>query len=522
MRQISREMTMAKETNTILIIGGGPAGLTAAYQLQKEHYDGRIIILEASDHLGGIAATIEHNGNYMDLGGHRFFTKSEEVLDIWFDLFQKQTQPAKDELEHGENFGDYSTILEDDSGSPEKRDDVMLTRRRVSRIYYKGKFFDYPIKLSAKLFINMGFVDTLRAGFGYMKTWFKKLPEDSLENFYINRFGKPLYQMFFESYTEKLWGIHPSKLDASWGAQRVKGLSVGAVLKNALFKPKNKETSLIERFYYPKFGPGQMWTLMAERLLTNGAEICYNAEVRRITKAGDTWRVMTKDGDEYTADKVISSMPIRDLIGAFGDAVPADVKAAADLHYRDFQTVGILAKKLNLANKTKMKTVNGIIPDCWIYIQDAGVTVGRVQVFNNWSPYLVKDENTCWIGMEFFCNEGDELWNMTDEEFTALAVRDIEKLGIVSKENILDTHRIRVKKAYPVYDDAYQTFDKVKGWLNDCDGIYCVGRNGQHRYNNLDHSMLTGYYAARCITRGEDKTQLWAVNTEKEYHESKS
>lgn len=504
-----------------LVIGGGPAGLTAAYELLKQSSDYKVIILEASDHLGGISATMEYKGNRMDLGGHRFFTKSEKVNQIWSEVLQKQTAPAEDEVDMGTCFSEYSGA---EDGDPVKNDNVMLVRRRVSRIYYNHKFFDYPIKLNAKLFKTMGLGTSFLCGMSYLKSCVHKLPETSLENFYINRFGKKLYSMFFESYTEKLWGIHPSKLDASWGAQRVKGLSIMSILKNALFKPKNKETSLIEKFYYPKFGPGQMWSEMAEKIKALGGEIIYDARVISLVQDNNTWTVKyTHNNSEIDirSSVVFSSMPIRELIAAMPAADSEVAEIAASLNYRDFRTAGILCSDLVLKNKTKLATRNNIIPDCWIYIQDKSVIVGRLQIFNNWSPYLVKDKNTCWVGMEYFCTEGDELWSMPDNDFLALAKSELEKLGIVEAGNILDSVSYKVRKAYPVYDKAYQSFPTVSNWLIQQPNLYCIGRNGQHRYNNLDHSMLTACVAVACLLNNFSRSAVWDVNTEQEYHEEK-
>ncbi len=506
-----------------LVIGGGPAGLTAAYELLKQTDKYEVIVLEASDHLGGISATMSYKGNKMDLGGHRFFTKSERVNKIWSEVLTSQTAPAIDEKELGTAFSEYSGVPD---GDPTENDNVMLVRRRVSRIYYNHKFFDYPIKLNAKLFKTMGLGTSFLCGMSYLKSCVHKLPETSLENFYINRFGKKLYSMFFESYTEKLWGIHPSKLDASWGAQRVKGLSIMSILKNALFKPKNKETSLIDKFYYPKFGPGQMWSEMAEKIKALGGKIIYNSTVTSLVYDNNLWTVGYKTNSkdsEIRAAVVFSSMPIRNLIKSMPKSDPEVEKISSSLHYRDFRTAGILCSELALRNKTKMLTYNDIIPDCWIYIQDKGVTVGRVQIFNNWSPYLVQDRGTCWIGMEYFCTEGDNLWEMSDEQFTALAKAELQKLGLVQAGDILDSVSYKVHKAYPVYDEVYKSFETVKNWLLNQPNLYCIGRNGQHRYNNLDHSMLTACVAVDNVLKkaGTVPSDVWEVNTEKEYHEEK-
>ena len=366
---------------------------------------------------------------------------------------------------------------------------------------------------------------------------FHKLHETSLENFYINRFGKPLYQMFFEDYTEKLWGVHPSQIAADWGAQRVKGLSVWRVITSALTKPFRKkggkvETSLIEEFYYPKYGPGQLWERLADTDRDMGAELLINREVIGVTaENGIVKSVRVRCTDETSADfgseqdiacdYLISSMPVKELVQALPDA-PREIRdIAAALPYRDFITVGLLLDRLAIRNKTKIPTVNNIVPDCWIYIQERDVKLGRLQIFNNWSPYMV-DDNTkhVWVGLEYFCTEGDEMWNTPPEEFIQFAAAELEKIGIIDRKDILDSFTTKVKKAYPAYFGSYSRFPEVREYLDGFENLFCVGRNGQHRYNNMDHSMLTAINAARAIISGAaDKSDVWNVNTEKEYHE---
>lgn len=522
-----------------VIIGAGPAGLTAAYELLKKT-DIKPVILEESPYIGGISRTAEYNGNRMDLGGHRFFTKSEQVEKIWEELMPLQGSPSKDDLLLGRDMP-----LEEGGPDPEQTDRVFLVRNRVSRIFFLRKFFDYPISMKPQTFINMGFVRTVKAGFGYLYSSIFKRKENSLEDFYINRFGKPLYEMFFEDYTEKLWGIHPSKIAPDWGAQRVKGLSLGKIFIELITKPfrKNKqssETSLIEQFMYPKKGPGQLWEIMADEIRNMGGEIHMEtkADGIRMTEEGGSRKVngIYAGGQLFEGDYYFSSMPIKDLFRAIertseenaleehAAAVPAVVKETAEgLPYRDFITVGLLVKKLEITNETRMKTVGDIVPDCWIYIQERDVKIGRLQVFNNWSPYMPKDyENTVWVGLEYFCDEGDAMWNMTSEEFISFATEELEKIHIIKKENILDATHIRVKKAYPAYFGTYAQFNEIEDYLKGFSNLYCIGRNGQHRYNNMDHSMLTAIEAVNLIREGNpDQSVLWKVNTEKEYHETK-
>lgn len=525
-----------KSMKNVVIIGAGPAGLTAAYTLLKESSEYHPIIVEASGLIGGISRTERYNGNRIDIGGHRFFSKNKEIMKLWSDILPLQGAPAKDD----KALGRTHTFSDNPDIDPDKIDDVFLARTRISRIYFRKKFFDYPISLKPATFINMGFANTVRAGFGYLASVFHKLPETSLENFYINRFGKPLYQMFFEDYTEKLWGVHPSEIAADWGAQRVKGLSVWKVITAALSKPFPKrdgrvETSLIEEFYYPKYGPGQLWEKMADIDREMGAELLLNREVVKIcAQNGRVCSVVVKCTDENSpdygkeqtieCDYLISSMPVKDLVQALPD-VPQDISdIAAALPYRDFITVGLLLDKLQIQNKTKIPTINNIVPDCWIYIQEREVKLGRLQIFNNWSPYMV-DDNTkhVWVGLEYFCTEGDEMWNTPSEEFIRFAAEELEKIGIIKREDIADSFTVKVKKAYPAYFGSYSRFGLVREYLDGFENLFCVGRNGQHRYNNMDHSMLTAINAARSVISGSlDKEAVWNVNTEKEYHEEHS
>lgn len=510
----------------VVVIGAGPAGLAAAYQLNKDGFD--VTVLELENFVGGISRTCEYKGNHIDIGGHRFFTKNSRVDNLWHEILPNQSAPSKDDI-----VLNRQVELDQSGRDPEKVDEVLLHRQRVSRIYFLKKFFDYPISLKFRTFRNMGFFRTMKSGFGYIGSCIHKRPENSLEDFYINRFGKPLYQLFFESYTEKLWGVHPSNLSADWGAQRVKGLSLRKAFVSAITKPFKKkdknsvETSLIESFEYPKYGPGQLYTVFAKQLQEKGVKIIYNEEVNKfVVKDHVLSSVYTKSGHKYDADFVVSSMPIKDLFTSLGKDNVSDesYQVATELPYRDFITVGILLNKLKIKNKTKIKTINNIVPDTWIYVQERDVTMGRIQVFNNWSPYMVNDYlNTVWIGLEYFCNEGDKMWNESDENFISIAVDELVRMRIIeSKENVLDATRIKVKKAYPAYFGSYTSFDKVKKELDGFKNLYCIGRNGQHRYNNMDHSMLTGLIAGDLINSGSyNKEELWNVNSEKEYHETK-
>jgi len=517
------------QKKTAIIIGAGPAGLTAAYTLLKET-DIHPIVFEESEFIGGISRTAVYKNNRIDIGGHRFFSKSDTVTALWNELMPVQGAPAKDDKLLGR-----SKPLAEGGPDPETEEAVMLVRNRVSRIFYLRRFFDYPISLKLQTFRNMGLGRTMKAGFGYIRAALFKRKEDSLEDFYINRFGKPLYEMFFEDYTEKVWGVHPSKISPDWGAQRVKGLSLMKAMMAVLLKPfrrdqKRQETSLIEQYVYPKKGPGQFWELMAEKVTELGGEIHMNAKVVGMDisdGAVEAVRVRDEAGQvsAYKADGFFSSMPIRDLVEAIGENAPADVRAAAaGLPYRDFITVGLLLNKLKIKNGTKLKTVGNIVPDCWIYIQERDVKIGRLQIFNNWSPYMVDDlENTVWIGLEYFCTEGDAMWNTPPEEFIQFAVDELAKIDVIDKADVLDATHIRVKKAYPAYFGTYDQFDAIRGYLDSLPNLYCIGRNGQHRYNNMDHSMMTAIEAVKLFKQGSsDKSAVWNVNTEEEYHEQKS
>ena len=512
-----------------LIIGAGPAGLTAAYELLTKDKNAEVVVFEESDKMGGISRTVDYKGNRMDMGGHRFFSKVPEVNEWWEKMLPQQGAPTYDDI-----VLKRPMKMHEGGPDPERTDRVMLRRNRVSRIFFERRFYDYPISLKPETFKNMGLGTTMVAGFSYIRACIFKRKENSLEDFYINRFGKKLYSMFFEHYTENLWGRHPSQIDPSWGAQRVKGVSIMAVLKNAIGKQFHRnnrkvETSLIEEFSYPKLGPGELWDVTAEEVKKLGGTILTGARVTGIHKNAQnhiTGVTYQQNGQEQTmeGDLVISSMPIKDLVAGMND-VPADpARIAAGLPYRDYMTVGVLIPHLNLENKTDIRTIGNIVPDNWVYVHDRSVQMGRFQVYNNWSPYLVKDlEHTIWMGLEYFCNEGDHMWSMTDDEFAKMAIGEMVTLKLIdSSADVLDYHVERVKKAYPAYFDTYEEMDSLVDYLNSIDNLYCVGRNGQHRYNNIDHSMCTSFEAVKDIISGtRDRSNIWSVNTEKEYHEEK-
>ena len=522
---------MAKQK--VVIIGAGPAGLTMAYELLRDGGNKRfdVVIVEASQEIGGISKTVKHRGNRMDIGGHRFFSKDDRVMRFWADLMPLQGANSFDD----EILGRKKPLI-DGGPDPNKEDDVMLVRRRVSRIYTFGKFFDYPISMKKETFKNMGLARTTKAGFSYLATVVHKRKENSLEDFYINRFGKVLYAPFFEKYTEKLWGHHPREISADWGAQRVKGISIRAVVKdmfNKTFGKKNQEnteTSLIEEFWYPKYGPGHLWETLAKRVEDLGGKIKKGYCVRKINF--EDGRIVslscetTEGRKRMTGDIFASSMPMNDLVAAFsGIETPKKIKTIAQgLPFRDFITVGVQVDKLNFENLTDIPTLGNVVPYCWIYLQEPSVKMLRMQIFNNWSPYLLKDaEHKVWVGLEYTCDEGDKYWNMSDEEFTNFAIGELASMNIVDKDKVEDTHCERIKKAYPAYFDTYKDIDKLIAFIDKIDNLYCIGRNGQHRYNNMDHSMVTGMEAAKNIIDGKtDKSNVWNVNTEQNYHETKN
>ena len=513
-----------------IVIGAGPAGLTAAYELVKKNKDMEVIVFEESNNIGGISRTVNYKGNRMDMGGHRFFSKIPEVNEWWENILPMQAAPAYDYKKLG-----IKIPLADKGPDPETEDRTMLIRHRVSRIFFNKNFYDYPISLKPETFKNFGFLTTVKVGFSYLISVFHKLPENNLENLYINSFGRELYSMFFENYTENLWGRHPSDIDASWGRQRTKGLSIFGIVKNYLektFKVKNRKvnTSLIEEFRYPKLGPGQLWEVTAGEIEKMGGRILLQHRVSGVIKNEKDHLTGVKvehDGIEevFSGDYIISSMPVRDLVAGMNDVPKQYAKIAEGLPYRDYITVGVLVHRLSLRNMTDIKTIGNIIPDNWVYVQDKGIHMGRFQIYNNWSPYMIKDiENTVWLGLEYFCCEGDEWWNMSEDEFADFAIRDMICLGLISdKSEVLDYHEEKVKKAYPAYFDTYDRMDELVGYLNSIDNLYCVGRNGQHRYNNTDHSMVTSFEAVKCILTGNhNKEAIWSVNTEKVYHEEKN
>lgn len=524
------------EKKKAIIIGAGPAGLTAAFELLLRS-DIKPIILERSEYIGGISKTVNYKGNRIDIGGHRFFSKSDRVMEWWMKMMPIAAAPdASFIISYQNKTREINPEMM--KHTPTDPDRVMLVRERLSRIYYLKKFFDYPVSLSGQTISNLGMAKMMKIGMSYM--WsraFQIKNEKTLEDFFINRFGKELYHTFFKDYTEKVWGVPCNEISSDWGAQRIKKLTIGKAIVHAIksqFKSKDKkdlsqkdtETSLIEQFLYPKLGPGQLWEEVAKLVVEMGGEIHHFIDVEGIThkdnKITSVKAKNTKTGavDTYDGDYFFSTMPMKNLIAGFSPAAPAPIREVADgLMYRDFITVGLLLKELKVKDE---KVANKLIKDNWIYIQEREVKIGRLQIFNNWSPYMVKDPNNVWVGLEYFCNVGDELWSKPDDEFMKFAIDELAQIGIISKEAVIDCTLLREEKTYPAYFGTYNRFDELKTYINQFENLFLVGRNGMHKYNNSDHSMLTAMTAVDNIIAGsKEKENIWTINTEQEYHEKK-
>ncbi len=517
---------------TAIIIGAGPAGLTAAYELISTT-DIIPIIFEQSADIGGISKTVNYKGNRIDIGGHRFFSKSDRVMKWWQSMLPIQGKPSRDDI-----LLCRTPMLSaaTNAPDPEVTDRVMLVRSRLSRILFDRRFFDYPISLNRKTITNLGIRRITKIGVSYALSRLSPIdPEISLKDFLINRFGDELYKTFFEDYTEKVWGVPCSQIPSEWGHQRIKGLSVAKalsyaikrlIISNGSVSQQNVETSLIETFLYPKLGPGQMWEEVARRIIDKGGRIVLNSPVVGISHNGHhIVGVSVADPLSgktlfHQAEYVLSTMPVKELTGAMTAPPPPEVSDVAQgLMYRDFITVGLLLKKIKIPNRSK--TLNGMIPDNWIYIQDRDVRLGRIQFFNNWSPYLVNGQNNVWVGLEYFCSRGDVLWQKCDNDLIRFAVKELTKIGMIDIVDVLDHTVIRMPNSYPAYFGTYDRFELVRKYLDTFSNLFLIGRNGMHRYNNQDHSMLTAMAAVDNIRRGiETKDNIWSINAEADYHES--
>ena len=521
---------------TAVIAGAGPAGLTAALEFLRRS-DIVPLVFEADTQVGGISKTVNYRGNRMDLGGHRFFSKSDWVMRWWQNILPIAAGQVDSKDVMRLAYQGRSRELIPEAIAPASSDAVMLVRQRMSRIFYRRRFFDYPLKLNANTLRNMGLLETLQVGLSYGHARLAPIrPETTLEEFFINRFGDRLYRTFFKDYTEKVWGVPCREISAEWGAQRIKGLSVTKALAHAVTNSfrnpadtaqKRTETSLIERFLYPKFGPGQMWEEVARQVALRGGDIHLKHRIVGIDRDGfDVTAVTVRDETtgsirHVPCDYFISTMPVRGLTALLQPADPQVTRIADRLPYRDFMTAGLLLRKMNLGNNHAQRTsANGMPPDNWIYMQEPDVRIGRLQVFNNWSPAMVADPDTIWLGLEYFCREGDHLWSMDDGRFIDFAAGELEKIGMIDRRDVLDGTLVRVPKAYPAYFGEYSEFGKVRAYLDQFSNLYPVGRNGMHRYNNQDHSMLAANSAvSSIIDRGHGKSQIWDINAEDEYHE---
>ena len=536
-------------TRKAIIIGAGPAGLTAGLELLRRT-DIVPIILEASNEIGGLSRTIRYKGNRMDIGGHRFFSKSDRVMKWWMEMMPIADLPSSEKdtvigyrgksrtipvRSPDEIVTETSSATAMAAAPPPDADRVMLIRPRKSRIYFLRTFFDYPISLSKDTLKKLGLVRTIRVGISYIAARFHQIkPELTLEDFFTNRFGRELYLTFFKSYTEKVWGHPCSEISAEWGAQRIKGLSLMTAIKHFIRKTligqsgemediaqKGTNTSLIERFMYPKLGPGQLWEHVADEIKRLGGEIHLERTVVGMKcSKNHVNRVLVKDPKQarhvFAGDYFFSTMPVRDLVRAMDAPVPANVREVSEgLQYRDFITVGLLINRLKVH-----ETDGSMLKDTWIYVQEPDVRLGRLQIFNNWSPYLVSDPGKVWIGLEYFCSEGDDLWSMPDERIEEFAARELEKIGIVEESSVSDSHVVRVPKTYPAYFGTYSRFSELRQWIDTFENLFLVGRNGMHKYNNQDHSMLTAMTVVDGLCAGSvDRAALWGINTEQNYQE---
>jgi protoporphyrinogen oxidase len=527
-------MSAHPEGQVAVIAGAGPAGLTASLELLRRT-DIMPIVFEADSQVGGISKTIEYRGNRMDLGGHRFFSKSDWVMRWWQEILPIEAATHQSLHRFRINYQGGSREVTPSATAFTSSNSVMLIRPRLSRIYYRRRFFSYPLKLNASTLRNLGINEAFRIGVSYAKSRMApKYPELTLEDFLINRFGDRLYSTFFKDYTEKVWGVPCARISAEWGVQRIKGLSVRKAITHALLIPfrnptdsasSQTEASLIEQFLYPKYGPGQMWEEVARQISHRGGQICLRHKVIGIEHK-DSSVIAVSVLNEATGivrrvpcRHFVSTMPIRDLVAQLTPGECPVARIANELPYRDFMTAGMLVRRMKNSSSSGSDAANGMPPDNWIYIQEPDVKIGRLQIFNNWSSGLVADPNTIWLGLEYFCQQGDELWTMSDKSFLDFAAAELEKIGLIDHDDVIGGTVVRVPKAYPAYFGAYAEFDKIRTYLDQFSNLYPIGRNGMHRYNNQDHSMLAAKGAVDSIIDGSGKSDIWLVNSDNEYHE---
>ena len=463
------------ESRAFAVLGGGPAGLTAGYVLARSARP--VVVFEAGDQVGGLARTVVRDGYRFDLGGHRFFTKSDEVQALWQEVLG----------------------------------DELLVRERLSRIYWRGRFIDYPLRL-ADVMRKVGPAELTRCGASYAlavaRRGARRRTPETFEDWVCDRFGRRLFELFFKSYTEKVWGVCTSQISADWAAQRIRTLSLSRIVRAALLNDGGDVRSLIEQFHYPRFGPGQMWEAMAAETVAAGGQVRLGARVDRIELRDGRVAAVHAAGERVGVGSVISSLALRDVVALAAPPPPPHVRAAAaGLRYRDFLTVALVVRGEDL------------FPDNWIYVHDPGVRVGRIQNFRAWSEAMVPHADRTCVGLEYFCFEGDDLWNATDDELVARATHELDAIGLAPAARVETGHVVRVPKAYPIYDADYDArVATIRGWLDGIANLQQVGRNGLHRYNNSDHSMLTALRAVEnaCTYTAHD---LWDVNADEEYHE---
>lgn len=516
-----------------IIIGAGPAGLTAAWELLKRT-DIKPVIIEKDAQVGGISKTVDYKGNKMDFGPHRFFSKSDRVMNWWTNIMPLHTPKGKNFTISYQNKSrtiDTSDFLTTDSGNKMPPPKSMLVIERLTRIYFLRQFFNYPVQLSIATLGQLGIWTTIKIVCSYLYArLFPRKPQKSLEDFMINKFGKVLYHLFFKDYTEKVWGINCNEISADWGAQRIKGVSLSKAILHAAksltkkkkndINQKETETSLIEQFLYPAMGAGAMWEEVARQVEEMGGKIVKHYDVKNILTEGDNItgieaiNTLTGKMESLEGDYFISTMPVQELIAGMKARVPEEVKeVAAGLLYRDFVYAGVLINKM----------IGETLKDSWVYIQEKNVKVARMQIYNNWGPYMVSDPNTVWLGLEYFCTKGDSIWNTSDQDIEKMAVKELIEMDLVKAEDVLDTKVNRMEKTYPAYFGTYDRFDVIQKFLDNFGNLFLVGRNGMHKYNNADHSMLTAMVAVDNIMAGiQTKDNLWAINTEQEYHEEKA
>ncbi len=512
-------------------MGAGPAGLTAAYELLTKT-NIKPVILEMDSQVGGLSKTINYKGNLMDIGGHRFFSKSEKITDWWLHFLPLDQSVTDTQIPI--SYQNKTSSIKINHTAASGAGGKMLLRSRKSRIYYQHALFDYPLSLNAATIRNFGFLKLSRIAFTYLQAkLFPHRKETNLEQFFINRFGKELYFTFFKGYTEKIWGVSCKEIPADWGHQRIKDLNIGKAIvqsitsvfkKNKSLTQKGVSTSLIEQFLYPEKGPGQMWETVAGKILELGGEIHLGVRVEEINvESGNrissiSYKEMSSGKNtEIKGDHFFSTIPVKNLIAGLQNmVVPDELKQIArDLQYRDFMIVGMLFKK----DKTRPDSI-AELKDNWIYLQDQELIAGRLQIFNNWSPYMVRDDETVWIGLEYFCRDTDRVWNMPEADMIRLAYSEIKKTGLIKNEELLDGTVVKVPKAYPSYIGAYEQFPLLQKFLDQFENLYLIGRNGMHRYNNTDHSMMTAMTAVEnIIQQRKDRNNIWAVNMERDFHE---